>query len=78
MWESIHNRCEGSAMAASRDRWRQTLPRRRGIITAMAVVALLNSVQVRAADQLAGRAVLPADTFAAGPTSGQQLWQRAH
>jgi glycerophosphoryl diester phosphodiesterase len=30
-------------------------------------------VTVRAADQLEGRAVLPAATFAEGPTSGQQL-----
>jgi glycerophosphoryl diester phosphodiesterase len=33
----------------------------------------LSMLAVRAADQLEGRAVLPAATFAQGPTSGQQL-----
>src|SRR5918992_4905864 len=39
----------------------------------LGTLVVINSGQVRAADQLVGRAVLPADTFAAGPTSGQQL-----
>jgi hypothetical protein len=37
------------------------------------LVSALSILSVRAADQLEGRAVLPAATFAQGPTSGQQL-----
>jgi hypothetical protein len=39
----------------------------------MSAYLLLSMLAVRAADELEGRAVLPAATFAQGPTSGQQL-----
>ena len=37
------------------------------------LISALSMLTVRAADQLEGRAVLPAATFVEGPTSGQQL-----
>ena len=37
------------------------------------VISALSMLAVRAADKLEGRAVLPAATFAQGPTSGRQL-----
>src|SRR5262245_19312767 len=73
MRESIHRKCEGSMTAGSRDRWGHTLPARKVIMTIVALVALSDELPARAADQVVRRAVLPAQTFAAGPTSGRQL-----
>src|SRR5262245_34693892 len=73
MWESIHKKCERNMTAGSRERWGHTLSARKVIMTIVALLALSNDTPTQAADQLVGRAVLPADTFAAGPTSGRQL-----
>lgn len=55
--------------------WRRTL--RSAVapstVVALACAAVITGGRSLAADKLIGRAVLPAATFAAGPTSGQQL-----
>ena len=47
--------------------------KRKAVIFALTTAALLHSAQSKAEDELVGRAVLPAATFADGPVSGQFL-----
>jgi hypothetical protein len=60
-------------MARSTTLFLHMVRRRTAVIAMIALSAVWSSAELTAAPVLVGRAVLPADTFAPGPTSGTRI-----